>query len=203
VILLDTKSVEHQYLPLKLDGYEIVLINTKVHHSLASSEYNVRRKQCEEGLAILKKGLGITSFRDINSSADLLPFKDKMSDKVYDRCQFVVEEIVRTQQAAKLLQENKLIDFGKLMFQAHEGLSKLYEVSCAELDFLVEQAKNNKNILGARMMGGGFGGCTINIIKKEAVEDFLETATDAYQKKFRINPEVIDVKVGDGTHELH
>ena len=203
VILLDCRSVEHQYFPLKLDEYEIVLINTKVHHSLASSEYNVRRKQCEEGLEILKKELGITSFRDIKSAEELLPFKDKMGEKVYNRCKYVVEEINRTQEAAKFLQENNLIEFGKLMFQTHEGLSNLYEVSCSELDFLVEQAKGNKDVIGARMMGGGFGGCTINIIKKKAVKDFLATATLAYQKKFQIDPEVIDVKVEDGTHEIH
>ena len=158
VILLDTRSVEHEYFPLKLDGYEVVLINTNVHHSLASSEYNIRRKQCEEGLEILKKEKGIASFRDIKSAEELLPFKDKMGEKVYDRCKFVVEEIIRTQKAAKLLQENNLIEFGKLMYEAHEGLSKLYEVSCKELDFLVEKARENNNIIGARMMGGGFGG---------------------------------------------
>ena len=203
VILLDTRSVEHQYFPLRLEEYEIVLINTKVHHSLASSEYNVRRKQCEEGLTVLKKELGISSFRDIKSPEELVPLNDKMQPKVYDRCKYVVEEILRTQQASKLLQQENLIEFGKLMFQTHEGLSKLYEVSCPELDFLVEQARKNENIIGSRMMGGGFGGCTINIIKKEAVKDFLATATLAYQKKFQIDPEVIDVKVGDGTHEIN
>ncbi len=148
VILLDTKSVTHQYFPLKLEGYEIVLINTKVHHSLASSEYNVRRKQCEEGLAILKKEKGINSFRDIKSADELLPFKNEMGEKVYDRCKYVVEEILRTQEAAKLLQQNNLIEFGKKMFETHEGLSKRYEVSCKELDFLVEQAKENKDVIG-------------------------------------------------------
>ena len=202
VILLDTRSVEHEYFPLKLDGYEIVLINTKVHHSLASSEYNVRRKQCEEGLAILKKEKGINSFRDIKNAAALLPFKDKMNSKVYDRCKFVVEEILRTQEAAKLLQQNNLIEFGKLMFEAHEGLSKLYEVSCKELDFLVDKARGNKDVIGSRMMGGGFGGCTINIIKKESVEKFLSDATTAYKNKFQIEAEIIEVKIGDGTHEI-
>ena len=202
VILLDTRSVEHEYFPLKLDGYEIVLINTKVHHSLASSEYNVRRKQCEEGLAILKKEKGINSFRDIKSSKELLPFKDKMDAKVYDRCKFVVEEILRTQEAAKLLQQNNLIEFGKLMFEAHEGLSKLYEVSCKELDFLVDKARGNKDVIGSRMMGGGFGGCTINIIKKESVKDFLADATIAYKNKFAIDAEIIKVQIEDGAHEI-
>ena len=125
-----------------------------------------------------------------------------MGSKVYDRCKYVVEEIIRTQEAAKLLQQNDLIEFGKKMFETHEGLSKLYEVSCKELDFLVEKAKENKNVIGARMMGGGFGGCTINIVRKEAVKDFLADATQAYQKRFQIDPEVIDVKVEDGTHEI-
>ena len=202
VILLDCKSIEHQYFPLELEGYEIVLINTKVHHSLASSEYNKRRKECEEGLEILKKEKGITSFRDIKSAEELIPFKEKMGEKVYDRCKYVVEEILRTQQAAKLLQQNNLIDFGKLMFETHDGLSKLYEVSCKELDFLVGKAKENKHVIGARMMGGGFGGCTINIIKKESVKDFLAEAIAAYQKEFKINAEVIEVDIGDGTHRL-
>ncbi|MEJ7821990.1 MAG: galactokinase, partial [Chitinophagaceae bacterium] len=202
VILLDCKSIEHKYFPLRLEGYEIVLINTKVHHNLASSEYNVRRKQCEQGLEILKKEKGINSFRDIKSSNELVPFKDKMGDKVYDRCKYVVEEILRTQQAAKLLQQNNLSEFGKLMFDTHEGLSKLYEVSCKELDFLVEKARGNKDVIGSRMMGGGFGGCTINIIKKESIKDFLSDATVAYQKKFQIEPEVIEVQIGDGTYEI-
>lgn len=202
VILLDTRSVEHEYFPLKLKGYEIILINTKVHHSLASSEYNVRRKQCEEGLSVLKQEKGITSFRDVKSAEELLPFKDKLDGKVYDRCKYVVEEILRTQKAAKLLEQNNIIEFGKLMFETHEGLSKLYEVSCKELDFLVEKAKENKDVIGSRMMGGGFGGCTINLIKKESVKEFLNAATAAYQNEFNIAAEIIQVEMGDGTHEI-
>jgi len=153
-------------------------------------------------LEILKKEKGINSFRDIKSSNELLTFKDKMGEKIYDRCKYVVEEILRTQQAAKLLQQNNLSGFGKLMFDTHEGLSKLYEVSCKELDFLVEKARENKDVIGSRMMGGGFGGCTINIIKKESIKDFLSDATVAYQKKFQIEPEVIEVQIGDGTNEI-
>lgn len=200
VILLDTRSVEHQYFPLKLEEYDIVLINTKVHHSLASSEYNVRRKECEEGLSILKKEKGINSFRDIKSPNELIVYKEKMGEKVYNRCKYVVEEIIRTQAAAKLLQQNNLNEFGKLMFKTHEGLSKLYEVSCNELDFLVDKAKENKNVIGARMMGGGFGGCTINIIKKEFMKSFLTETSTAYQNTFNIKPEIIEVEIEDGTN---
>lgn len=186
VILLDCRSVEHQYFPLELTGYKVVLINSKVHHSLASSEYNVRRKQCEEGLSIMKEEMNITSFRDIKNAEALLAFKDKMGEEVYMRCRYVVEEISRTQQAAQFLQKNNLSEFGKLMFATHEGLSKLYQVSCNELDFLVELARENKAVLGSRLMGGGFGGCTINIIKEEAAENFLSATTVAYQKNSRL-----------------
>jgi galactokinase len=203
VLLLDCRSIEHQYFPLRLDGLKIVLINSNVHHSLASSEYNVRRKQCEEGLRILKKEKGINSFRDVKTSDELLPFKDQMGDKVFDRCKYVVEEISRTQEAAKLLQQNNLIEFGKLMFKTHEGLSRLYEVSCKELDFLVEKASENKNVIGARMMGGGFGGCTINIIKNEAAKEFLSHTTLTYQKEFNIDTEIYEVGIEDGTHEIN
>ncbi len=175
--------------------------NTNKNNTISSSEYNIRRKECEKGLEILKKEKGIASFREIKNPDELLPFKDKMDAKVYDRCKYIVEEILRTQQAAKLLQTDNLVEFGKLMFETHEGLSNLYEVSCKELDFLVEKARENKDVIGSRMMGGGFGGCTINIVKKESVQKFLAVATVAYQKEFQIDAEVIEVAIGDGTHE--
>ncbi len=146
--------------------------------------------------------MGINSFRDVKNADELLLYKDEMGDKVYDRCKYVVEEILRTQRAAKLLQDNKLIEFGQLMFATHEGLRHLYEVSCKELDFLVEKAGEDKNVIGSRLMGGGFGGCTINIIQKDAVEKFTTETTDAYQRKFQIDPEVYKVSIGDGTHEI-
>jgi galactokinase len=202
VILLDTRNVTNEYIPLNIQGYEIILINTKVHHSLASSEYNQRRKECEKGMEILKKGLGVQSFRDIKDPSELLPFKEEMGEKVYKRCLFVVEEILRTKKAGKLLKENDLIGFGKLMFQTHEGLKDLYEVSCKELDFLVEAAQENPDVIGARLMGGGFGGCTINIVRSEGVAGFLTEILPAYKKKFDIDAENYHVKVVDGTHEI-
>jgi galactokinase len=202
VILLDCRSIEHRYFPFQLTGYEIVLINTKVHHSLASSEYNVRRRQCEQGLSLLKEVLNIDSFRDIKKPDDLLPFRDKMGEEVYMRCLYVVEEIERTQQAASLLQQNELVEFGRLMYSTHEGLSNLYGVSCKELDFLVERARADKNVIGARLMGGGFGGCTINIIRQDGVTEFLERTKIEYQKKFHIDPQIIEVEIVDGTAEV-
>lgn len=202
VMLLDTKNISNEYIPLNIEGYEIILINTKVHHSLAASEYNQRRKECEKGLEILKKGLNIQSFRDIKNPEELLPFKDEMGDKIYRRCLFVVEEILRTKKAAVLLKENDLIGFGKLMFQTHEGLKNLYEVSCKELDFLVDKAKENNDVIGSRLMGGGFGGSTINIVKQEAVKPFLSEILPAYKNQFNIDAESYDVKVVNGTCEM-
>ncbi|MDO9377024.1 MAG: galactokinase [Ferruginibacter sp.] len=201
VILLDCQSIKHQYFPLKLDGYKIVLINTNVHHSLASGEYNIRRQRCEEGMSILKKRLSIHSFRELKES-DVRDARDEMSEKVFNCCLFVVQEIERTQKAAILLQSNDVQAFGKLMFEAHEGLSKLYEVSCKELDHLVEMATKFDAVIGARMMGGGFGGCTINLVKNEGIESFVNAVTLDYQQKFHIIPEAYIVETGDGTHEL-
>ena len=203
VILLDCKNITHRYFPLVLKEYKIVLINTKVHHSLASGEYNVRRKRCEEGLAILKRELQVKSFRDIKRVEDVELHKDKMATAVYNCCKYVVEEIIRTQKAGELLQQDNLIEFGKLMFTTHEGLSKLYQVSCAELDFLVHQAKANTGVIGARLLGGGFGGCTINIVKDTAVNNFIEQASIAYEQQFNIVPEAYVMEISEGTGRIN
>ena len=202
VILLDCMNVTHEYVPLHLTGYEIVLINSKVHHSLASSEYNRRRKECEEGLDILKKYSNVQSFRDVTKPESLTGFENKMSKEVYKRCLYVIEEIQRTKKAAQLLKENDIEGFGKLMFQTHEGLKNLYHVSCKELDFLVDCAAGNKDVVGARLMGGGFGGCTINIVKENGTKQFLSEIVAAYKKEFNIDAEVYEVNVVDGTHEI-
>jgi galactokinase len=198
VILLDCRSLAYQYFPLQLGDYAIVLLNTKVHHSLASSQYNLRRLQCEEGLKIA----GLGSFRDFSGTGELESFRSSMSEDVFNRSQFVIEEISRAQQAAVYLQEGRLEDFGKLMYAAHDGLSRLYNVSCRELDFLVDFAAKHGGVAGARMMGGGFGGCTINIVKETAMEDFITTASAAYRQQFHILPEAYRVGVSDGTKEI-
>lgn len=203
VILLDCQKITHEYIPLDIEGYEIVLINTRVHHSLAASAYNQRRKECEEGLQIMKQDSNVDSFRDITKPEDLLGYEGKMGEEVYKRCLYVVEEIERTQKAARFLKENDIPGFGKLMFQTHEGLRNLYEVSCKELDFLVDAAKENKAVVGSRLMGGGFGGSTINLIKKEGVADFLSKVLPAYKKQFNIDAEVYEVRIVDGTGEIN
>ena len=202
VLLLDCKTMEHQYFPLHLQGYKIVLINSKVHHTLVSGEYNIRRQRCEEGLAILKNQLNIQSFRDITRVEDLMQYKSGMTEKVFNCCLYVIEEIARAKKAAGLLQQDNLIEFGKLMYATHKGLSKLYEVSCEELDFLVDLAKKDSLVIGARLMGGGFGGCTINIIKEEAINQFIETTSKAYLRQFDIVAEAYIVATADGTRKL-
>ena len=202
VLLLDCRSMEHQYFPLHIKGYKIILLNSNVHHTLASGEYNIRRQRCEEGLNILKTHLNILSFRDITRAEDMQAYKNNMTEKVYNCCLYVIEEIARTKKAAALLQEDNLIAFGKLMFATHEGLSKLYEVSCAELDFLVELASRNKNVIGARLMGGGFGGCTINLVANEGIDQFIEETIKAYQQHFNIIPEAYIVETADGTQKI-
>ncbi len=202
VILLDCRSIDHQYFPLILDGYSLVLINTKVHHSLASSAYNKRRSQCEEGLMLMRADSPVKSFRDASKWENLLAYKETMGEEVYNRCLYVVQEIDRTQQAAKLLQQHDLKGLGKLMFATHEGLSKLYEVSCKELDFLVEQAKKNSSVIGARLMGGGFGGCTINIVANDAVESFISETLAAYKTQFGIDGEAYVVQTDDGVRRI-
>ena len=203
VILLDCRSLEYDYFPIQLDGWEIVLVNTKVHHSLAGGEYNKRRKNCEDGLKILQANTSIQSFRDVNHPDELLPFKEAMGEEVYQRCLFVVEEINRTQAASACLQQNDIAALGKLMYATHEGLSQLYEVSCEALDWLVKDAQKNNAIAGARMMGGGFGGCTINIIQKEAVAEFTLAVLADYEAEFGQQPEVYVVQTSDGVTALN
>ncbi|MEO7048038.1 MAG: galactokinase, partial [Ferruginibacter sp.] len=202
VVLLDCQSLSHEYFPLQLDGYKIVLLNSKVHHSLAAGEYNVRRKQCEEGLMLMAYDSPVRSFRDVTKWEDLLAYEGSMGEEVFMRCLYVVQEIDRTKRAVAFLQENNLAAFGKLMFETHEGLSKLYSVSCEELDFLVEKAKENTAVIGSRLMGGGFGGCTINIVKKNGAVDFVKETSHQYQQKFGIEPEAYFVNTADGVQKL-
>ncbi len=198
-LLLDCRSMEYRYLPLKLNDVAIVLCDTKVKHALVTSDYNTRRSECEQGVSILKKHYAsITSLRDVNESL-LQKHKSEFPGKVFNRCLYVVQEIERVQRASEDLQNNDLKAFGKKMFETHEGLSKLYEVSCPELDFLAHQARSFTGVLGARMMGGGFGGCTINLVKQDALEDFITQIKAAYKKQFGIAMEDYSVAITTGT----
>ena len=168
-IMLDCRSMKHIYIPLKLDGYKLLLLNTNVKHALSDSAYNKRRAQCEQGVLWIKGHYpNVNSLRDVDLSM-LEEFVKPKDEEVYNKCRYVVQEIGRLLTAAEQLENGNLKSLGKLMFETHEGLSKDYEVSCKELDFLVDAVKPLDYVLGARMMGGGFGGCTINIVKEENI----------------------------------
>ena len=181
VIRLDCRSLDYEYVPLQLQGYKIVLLNTNVKHSLADSEYNVRRVQCEQGVTLVKaKYPQVNSLRDVTLKMleELVKEEDRL---IYNRCKYVVEENQRLLQGCESLIQGDLEALGKQMFASHDGLSKEYEVSCKELDFLVDYARKEKEIIGARMMGGGFGGCTINLIKEDAVDRLVDEMKVSYQ----------------------
>jgi galactokinase len=208
VMLLDCANLHHTYYPLDLKEYQIVLFDTQIKHALASSEYNTRRLECEQGVGVLQqKYPSIKTLRDAskqqveqclapNNNLD----KNAISNKVYQRCKYVVDEIERVQLAVKDLLAGDIKAFGKKMFETHEGLSKLYEVSCPELDILVNAVKDNPHVLGARMMGGGFGGCTINIIKKSEVQAIINSVAEVYAQQTAHTLKVHQVKIAQGTH---
>jgi galactokinase len=202
VIILDCRSMEYRYLPFSLTGHTLVLCDTKVKHSLADSDYNMRRAECEKGIEILKKtNPKIQSLRDVTESM-LSDSKALLSKIVFDRCLYVVQEISRVQHASHDLAINNLRAFGEKMFQTHEGLSKLYQVSCPELDFLVEHAKDNPSVLGSRMMGGGFGGCTINLVEKSDVQNFVNDLKVKYAARFGREMAPYYVTIEDGAHTV-
>ena len=182
VIKLDCRSLEYEYVPLDIKGYKILLLNTNVKHQLSSSEYNTRRIQCEQGITwIQQQEPTVNSLRDATIEMlekYILP-KDIL---IYNRCKYVVEENIRLISACADLENGNIEALGKKMFATHEGLKSLYEVSCPELDFLVDQVKGHPAVLGARMMGGGFGGCTINIVKEEAIESLVAMLEPLYEK---------------------
>ncbi len=199
VILLDCQSLTHEYIPLEIKPYKILLLNTNVSHSLASSEYNTRRKECEKGASIIsEKYPKVNSLRDVNETI-LAEFKTILPENIYRRCKYIIEEKTRVLDAVEALKENKLKDLGKLMYATHIGLSNEYEVSCVELDFLVEYSKGFDSVIGSRMMGGGFGGCTINIIHEDAISDFVEKVSKAYFEKFNIKLDTIEANPSGGT----
>ncbi|GAB2806475.1 galactokinase [Ferruginibacter profundus] len=181
VINLDCRSLLYEYVPLDLHGYKILLLNTNVKHQLSSSEYNTRRKQCEQGVSWVQQYVPqVKALRDV--TVDMLDKYVLPKDKlIYRRCKYVVDENNRLLQACNDLKKGDITALGKKMFETHEGLSHQYEVSCKELDFLVDYVKNNTAVIGARMMGGGFGGCTINLVKETEIEKLVAAIQPAYQ----------------------
>jgi len=202
VIRLDCRSLEYEYMPMKLEGMSIVLMNTNVKHSLSSSEYNTRRQQCEQGVEWVKeKYPDVKSLRDVTH--EMLDTLVKNRDAViYRRCNYVVEENERLIGACEDLKAGNIRALGKKMFRTHEGLSREYEVSCKELDFLVEAVKKYPEVLGARMMGGGFGGCTINLVKEEAIDRITAEVSEAYSKQMKLDCTIYIAHTGNGTENI-
>jgi galactokinase len=199
VIRLDCRSLDFAYMPFATDAYRIVLFDTGVKHSLASSEYNLRREECETGVRIIQK-----TYPQVNSLRDAAPYMVNEclqggDQNVYHRCRFVVAEINRLQEACDDLVNNDLVAFGQKMFATHEGLSQLYEVSCPEADTLVDLVRHRPEVLGARMMGGGFGGCTINIVQKDAIDVLVKEVQEQYAAKFDRTPGYYVVTIANGT----
>lgn len=200
VLKIDCRSLEYEYVPFKFKNISIVLFDTCVSHSLATSEYNQRRKECAEGVQIIRSEYDtVNSLRDV--TLDIVhELKNRMSDVVFRRCKFIVEENERVLKGCTALKDGDLETFGQLMYQAHDGLSREYEVSCKELDYLVSLTKGHPKVYGARMMGGGFGGCTINLIETDAVEQFGKIVAGQYKLKFGNEMKMYVTTISAGTN---
>ncbi len=201
-IFLDTNTLEYKYAPLDLKGMKIVITNSCVKHKLVDSGYNTRREECETALDTLKGVVG-----GLGSLGELTPEKfdgiaGVLSETIAKRAKHAVYENARTIDALKALGQDAVEHFGKLMNASHTSLRDDFEVSCPEIDFLVDMAWKIPGVLGSRITGGGFGGCTVSIVKDEAIETFKETLTKAYKEKFSLTPEFYVIDAGEGAHKI-
>ena len=199
VIKLDCRSLEYEYFPLDLGDHQLLLLNTNISHQLASSEYNKRRAECEAGAAIIRKSNPeVMKLRDV--TRDMLEAaSNEMTATVYRRCKHVIDENRRVEEATQAMLSGNHEELGRLIYDSHDSLSKLYAVSCEELDFLVDCTRDKHYVLGSRMMGGGFGGCTINLLRKENVNEFKEEICARYKDEFGIDLSIYEVMIADGS----
>lgn len=193
---LDCRSLEFKYFPFKPVGYKLVLVNSQVKHELVDSPYNKRRESCER----VAKTLGVETLRDADMSM-LEAAKAQISDEDYKRAVYVIGEKQRVLDVCEALEKGDYETVGERMYETHHGLSKDYEVSCEELDFLNDVAKEC-GVTGSRIMGGGFGGCTINLVKEDLYDTFVQTAKTKFNEKYGIEPIIIDVVISDGAHKV-
>ena len=193
---LDCRSMEFEYFPFKADGYQLVLLDSKVKHALVDSPYNKRRQSCER----VAKLLGVKTLRDATMEM-LNEHRSDMTAEDYFRAKYVIEEKQRVLDVCDALVKGDLETVGKKMYETHEGLSKDYEVSCVELDYLNDIAKEC-GVTGSRIMGGGFGGCTINLVRNNLYDKFIETAKRKFAEKYGHEPVVIPVVISDGAHKV-
>ncbi len=202
-LLLDCRTLKHEPIGFSFGDVEILLIDSKVKHTLASTAYNQRRQRCEEGVHAIRQVLPeVRSLRDV-TPAMLRELRGHMSDETFLRCSYVVAEIQRVRGAAAALRAGDVKAAGALMYQTHEGLSRQYEVSCEELDRLVALAKaEGDHVPGARLMGGGFGGCTINLVKRSHREVFIDKVRQNYFAQFKKEPDFYSVKLEAGARPV-
>ena len=200
---LDCRSREFEYFPFHPEGYKLVLLDSKVKHELASSAYNDRRKSCENVVAALQAKFADRKFETLRDAdwADLEAVKADVSTEDYRRAHFVLGEKDRVLAVCDALTAGDYETVGQKMYETHEGLSKEYEVSCEELDYLNQLAREN-GVTGSRIMGGGFGGCTINLVKDELYDRFVVDAQEKYTAKYHRAPAVYDVVIGDGSRKI-
>lgn len=197
-ILLDCSDNSFEYIDIQSQPYNFWLINTNVHHHLLTSDYNLRHAECRESVEVISnKYKKINSLRDIYIG-DLPKIKEILSDMHYHRASFVIEENQRVTCAVKALQNGDYLTLGRLLYQSHSGLSEKYQVSCTELDYLVEEVKSKKKVMGARMMGGGFGGCTINLVQGDFSDEQISDIKSDYSKQFGLEPSFYKISPSDG-----
>ena len=200
LIKLDCRNLEYEYIPFDFPDIRIILVNSMVSHSLASSEYNLRRQQCAAGVQILRNfDSNIHSLRDVRNEL-LESHRKELDDTVYRRCRFIVGENQRLLAGCEFLKQHDLNNFGQLMYTSHDGLSKDYAVSCPESDFLVDAIKEMAGVKGARQMGGGFGGCIITLVEKDSAEIFIGDIQSAYEKKYGKIPDCYSTIISEGAH---
>jgi galactokinase len=201
LIRLNCKTLEHQYFPFKPDGYKLVLLDTCVKHELASSAYNFRRQSCERAAAAIKQNHPEVDFLSDCKRVWLDEVRDKISEEDFIRAEYVIGEVQRVLDVCDALERGDYETVGEMMYQTHFGLSRLYEVSCPELDFLAKLARK-MDVTGSRVMGGGFGGCTINLVKDELYDGFIAAAREKYRAEFGHDLKVYDVVISDGARKL-
>jgi galactokinase len=195
--MLDCRSLDYKLLPLR-DEAKLVICNSNVKHELASGEYNQRRSDCETGVVYLKQfDSNIRALRDVTLE-QLEEHKSGMNERVYRRCRHVITENDRVQMAAEALVAGKLDAFGRLMYGSHASLRNDFEVSCKELDVLVKLAAEQKGTYGARMTGGGFGGCTVNLVKSDAADQFVTAIKEGYRRELGLDADAYVCDAGDG-----
>lgn len=201
LIRLNCKTLGHKYYPFDPTGYNLVLVDSCVKHSLASSAYNLRRASCERASAAIHAIHPEVECLSDSKRAWLEEVRGTISEEDFMRAEYVIGEVQRVLDVCDALERRDYETVGEMMYQTHFGLSRLYEVSCEELDFLVRLARR-MDVSGARVMGGGFGGCTINLVREELCEAFKETAAEQFRSEFGSNPKFYDVKVSDGARRI-